>query len=453
MKGDLTEGSIIGKLLLFALPLMAGNLLQQFYNIVDTWVVGKFLGSDALAAVGSSYTLMVFLTSVFSGLCMGSGVAFAVYFGRKDLDSLKSGVFLSFTFIGGITIVLNIALFPCLDFIMELLQVPDGPAPFMKAYLAVIFWGVTASFLYNYFACLLRALGNSMVPLAFLGVSVVLNIVLDMVFVLICEWGVRGAAAATVMAQFVAAVGIGLYTCLRFPDVRPGRCHRRWNGKIFKELMNLSFLTCVQQSVMNLGILMVQGLINSFGTVVMAGYAAAVKIDSLAYMPVQDFGNAFSTYIAQNYGAGRMQRIRKGMRSAAATVLIFSVLVGMGVCFFAEPLMSIFVDVSDKAVVAAGTGYLCTVASCYVGIGFLFLFYGFYRAVNRPGVSVVLTVISLGSRVALAYILSARPGIGENGIWAAIPIGWFLADLMGAAGLLVMGRKQLGIELYTSGVL
>ncbi|MBD5479922.1 MAG: MATE family efflux transporter [Lachnospiraceae bacterium] len=442
MNRDLTEGNINRRLLGFALPLMAGNLLQQFYNIADTWVVGRFLGPKALAAVGSSYTLMVFLTSVFSGLCMGSGVAFSIYFGKKDFERLKSAIFLSFSFIGAVTLALNILLFPGLDGIIRLLRVPDDTAPFMKTYLFIIFMGITASFLYNYFACLLRAVGNSLAPLFFLGVSVVLNVALDLAFVLVFDWKVGGAAIATVMSQFVSAAGILIYTLVKFRDIRPQKRHMHWNKQIFGELISLSFLTCIQQSVMNLGILMVQGLINSFGSVVMAGYAAAVKIDSFAYMPVQDFGNAFSTFIAQNYGAGKGERIRKGIRSASLAVVVFCVLVGAIVCILANPLMKIFIDAADTDIIAAGAGYLRMVASCYIGIGFLFLFYGLYRAVHRPGFSVVLTVISLGTRVMLAYFLSAIPEIGVKGIWVAIPIGWFLADLTGAIGFFYLNRRK-----------
>lgn len=448
MNRDLTEGNINRRLLGFALPLMAGNLLQQFYNIADTWVVGRFLGPKALAAVGSSYTLMVFLTSVFSGLCMGSGVSFSIYFGKKDFERLKSSVFLSFSFIGAVTLVLNGILFPALDGIIRLLQVPDDTIPFMKTYLFIIFMGLTASFLYNYFACLLRAVGNSLAPLLFLGVSVVLNVGLDLLFVLVFHWGVSGAAIATIVSQFASAGGILLYTFFKFPDVRPQKRHIRWDGRIFGELISLSSLTCIQQSVMNLGILMVQGLINSFGSVVMAGYAAAVKIDSFAYMPVQDFGNAFSTFIAQNYGAGKAERIRKGIRSAALAVAGFCVAAGAVVCILAKPLMRIFIDAADADIIAVGVDYLRTVASCYTGIGFLFLFYGFYRAIHRPGFSVVLTVFSLGTRVALAYLLSAVPEIGVKGIWLAIPIGWFLADLTGVIGFFFLKRKK---KLFADG--
>ena len=198
-----------------------------------------------------------------------------------------------------------------------------------------------------------------------------------------------------------------------------------------KEIAVYSFLTCVQQSVMNFGILMVQGLINSFGLAVMAAFAAAVKIDSFAYMPVQDFGNAFSTFIAQNFGAGQMKRIRDGIRVAVISATIFCVFISLVVFVFARPLMLIFVPAYETEIISIGIQYLRVEGAFYCGIGCLFLLYGFYRGVKKPGMSVVLTIISLGTRVVLAYALSAIPAIGVVGIWWSIPIGWFLADIVG----------------------
>ena len=198
-----------------------------------------------------------------------------------------------------------------------------------------------------------------------------------------------------------------------------------------KELIGLSSLTCLQQSVMNFGILMVQGLVNSFGPVVMAAFAAAVKIDSFAYSPVQDFGNAFSTYVAQNYGAGKDERIRKGMKDAVLGAFVFCFVISVLVVGFARPLMAMFLDKNSAEAVAVGVGYLRIEASFYFGIGLLFLFYGYFRAVNKPGISVILTIVSLGTRVLLAYVLSSIERIGVTGIWMSVPIGWILADMAG----------------------
>ena len=211
MKYNLTEGSITKNLLRFAFPLMVGNLLQQLYNVADTLIVGRFLGADALAAVGSSYTLMVFLTSILLGLCMGSSAFFSIQFGKKDFEKLKNSFFLSFVMIGIFTIVLNLLVFFNIDAIIRLLQIPPEITGMMKEYLLVIFAGIFATFLYNYFANLLRAVGNSFVPLIFLAVSAILNIILDLVFVISFKWGVAGAAAATVISQFVSGIGIMIY--------------------------------------------------------------------------------------------------------------------------------------------------------------------------------------------------------------------------------------------------
>lgn len=442
MDYNLTEGSITRNLLKFAFPMMVGNLLQQFYNVADTLIVGRFLGADALAAVGSSYTLMTFLTSILLGLCMGSSAFFSMQFGRQDYDKMKNGIFLSFSMIGIVTIVLNVFVVTQIDFIIRVLQVPTEVTELMREYLFCIFFGIAATFLYNFFANLLRAVGNSVVPLIFLAVSSVLNIILDLVFVVVFHWGVSGATIATVFSQYVSGIGLVFYYYLKFPGIRVERRHMYWSGNTLRDITGLSFLTCIQQSIMNFGILMVQGLVNSFGTVVMAAFAAAVKIDSFAYMPVQDFGNAFSTYIAQNYGARKGERIRKGIKSAVIVSFLFCLVISFLVFTFARPLMTIFIEADQVEIIRVGVGYLRIEGAFYFGIGFLFLFYGFYRAVNLPGMSVVLTVLSLGTRVLLAYLLSAVPAIGVTGIWAAVPIGWGLADLAGAV-YYIRYRKKL----------
>ena len=429
MYRDLTRGNISRALILFALPMIAGNLLQQFYNIADTLIVGRALGANALAAVGSAYTLMTFLTSIFLGLSMGSGALFSIYQGRGDEDSLRAGVAHAFALILGVTVLLNAAVYAFLEPILDFLRVPDAVRGGMREYLLVIFAGLIATSLYNYFSCLLRALGNSSVPLAFLAVSALANVGLDLLFVLGFGWGIAGAAWATVLAQYASGTGILIYVLAKCKRLLPKRADMRYHPRILREIINLSSLTCLQQSVMNFGILMVQGLVNSFGATIMAAFAAAVKIDTFAYLPVQDFGNAYSTFVAQNFGAGNTARIREGTKKAFGLSAGFSIVLSGLVFAFARPLMRVFVDASEIEVIAAGAKYLRIEGACYLGIGWLFLLYGYFRAVQKPGMSVVLTVISLGTRVALAYALAGV--VGEVGIWVAIPIGWALADVVG----------------------
>lgn len=431
MQKNLTQGPITKTLVFFALPMIGGNMLQQLYNIADTLIVGRFIGSGALAAVGSSYTLMTFLTSILLGLCMGSGAVFSIRYGEGDMEKLHESLGASFVLILAVAAVLNLAVFLLIDPIMHLLQVPEEIYVMMREYLWVIFWGILATFLYNYFACLLRAVGNSVAPLIFLAVSSVMNIVLDLWFVLGFHWGVAGAAFATVLSQYVSGIGLAVYTYWKTPEFRIRLKYLRPRLAMLREIAQFSFLTSVQQSVMNLGILMVQGLVNSFGTVIMAAFAAAVKIDSFAYMPAQEFGNAFSTFVAQNYGAGKTDRIKEGIKKAVMMSVAFCLVISLLVFIFARPLMMIFVDPSETEILAAGVEYLRIEGAFYCGIGCLFLLYGLYRAIKRPGMSVVLTIFSLGTRVVLAYILSAVDFIGVTGIWWSVPIGWALADFVG----------------------
>ena len=409
MNKDLTKGPVVKSMLLFAIPMILGDLLQQCYNIADTLIVGQFLGKTALAAVGSSFTLMTFITSIILGLCMGSGALFSIRFGQRDKKGLKQDLCASFFFIAFISILLNIIAYICLDALKLFLRVPHEVWGDMRCYLLYIFMGIIAIFLYNFFSAYLRSIGNSVTPLIFLAISSILNIILDLYFVLVLKMGVGGAALATVLSQYVSGIGIVLYTLLRYKEVLvifKISCLKR---ERIKQIISFSLLTCIQQSVMNLGILMVQGLVNSFGTVVMAAFAAAVKIDAFSYMPVQDFGNAFSTFIAQNYGAKEKERIQKGLKEAVRISSIFCIVISILVYIFAKPLMMIFVDAKETSIILDGL----------------------YRALGRPGMSVVLTVFSLGTRVALAYILSSIPALGVIGIWWSVPIGWALADLVG----------------------
>ena len=442
MENELTRGPVMRTMLRFAVPMILGDLLQQCYNIADTLIVGRFLGAGALAAVGSAFSLMTFLTSIILGLAMGSGTVFSMRFGQKDSLGLREEILASFTLLGIVTVVLNVLVFAGIDWIIRFLRTPDELVELMREYLFVIFAGLIGIFLYNFFASLLRSLGNSVVPLIFLAVSAVLNILLDLWFIAGLGRGVAGAAEATVISQYISGIGITIYAWIRFPHLLRKDKNVRLRLSRIREITSFSGLTCMQQSIMNLGILAVQGLVNSFGTTVMAAFAAAVKIDAFAYLPVQDFGNAFSIFIAQNYGAGKNDRIRKGTRCAAAASAVFGLAVSLLVVLFAGPLMSLFIDTGEVSVIAEGVRYLRIEGAFYALIGILFLLYGLYRAIGSPGMSVILTVVSLGTRVVLAYVLSAVPAFGVAGIWWAVPIGWFLADVLGAGYYFTRYRKH-----------
>lgn len=439
MEVNLTKGNITKSLLLFSLPMILGNLLQQFYNIADTFIVGRYIGSNALGAVGSSFTLMTFLTSIILGLCMGSGILFSMLYGAKQVEKMKISFFVSFVSIGIFAAILEIICLLMIHPILHFMNIPQDVYQLTYDYLIIIFSGLFFTFIYNYFASLLRALGDSKIPLLFLAIASVINIVLDIYFVVTVNMGVAGAALATLIAQIFSALGIMIYVFKVKKELLPQRKHWHFDREIFKKIKEYSLLTCIQQSVMNFGILMIQGLVNSFGIITMSAFATAVKIDSFAYMPVQDFGNAFSTFVAQNKGADDEKRIQRGLKIAIIIAIIFCVVISLGIFIFADKLMYIFIEPSEVEIIRQGVEYLRIEGACYLGIGCLFLLYGYYRGLGKPGISVVLTVISLGTRVLLAYTLA--PLLGTVAIWWSIPIGWFLADATGLIYGIKMNQK------------
>lgn len=440
----LTEGNIFNNLMLFALPMMAGNLLQQAYNIADTIIVGRFVSADALSAVGAAYTLMTFLTSLIIGLCMGSGALFSKSFGAGQIDGMKQDIRLSFIFIGGVTLVIYMLIFPGTDFILRLLSVPNEIYQMMRSYVKIIFIGIGFTFLYNFFAYLLRSVGNSVIPLMFLALSSMINIGLDLHFVISFKWGVEGTAIATVISQAFAGCGIALYVMIKYGGLLKTTEKTAWHK--MSHVIKNDLFTALQQSVMNLGILMIQGLVNSFGTTIMAAFAVAVKIDTLAYMPAQEFGNAYSLFISQNFGAKKKERIHKGTKIAIAASAAFCAFVSIIVWLFARQLMEIFVESSEMAIIMEGMKYLRIEGSFYFGIGILFLLYGYYRGIQRAEMSLVLTIISLGTRVLISYIAAPNTPLGVYAIWWSIPTGWMLADIVGAAWY-----KRENIQLSDNG--
>lgn len=429
MQKDLTEGPIVRRLLLFSLPMTAANLLQQCYNLADTMIVGRFIGDDALASVGSAYTLMVFITSILLGLSLGSSALIANYYGAGKSEKMHTTIASSFIVIFLLSLIITVVSLFALDWIIGILNTPEELEEMLREYLFWIFLGLAGVFLTNYFSCLLRSVGDSVTPLIFLSLSAVMNIFLDLYFIISLSWGIAGAAIATIISQYSAGFGLLIVTVARNGNLIPSLDEiRKWRKEI-KSVLSYSFLTSAQQSVMNFGILMVQGLVNSFGVSVMAAFAAGVKIDSFSYLPTQDFGNAYSFFISQNSGKGQRDRIRKGTRIAILITVMFSLFISLLVNITAPWLIGIFFSNPGNEIISIGVSYLRVEGSFYALIGMLFLFYGYFRADGRPSVSLILTIISLGLRVLLSYTFA--PLLGYWAIWVSIPIGWAVADLAG----------------------
>jgi putative MATE family efflux protein len=428
---DMTKGNPTKVILKFAFPILVGNLFQQLYNIVDTIVVGRFIGKDALAAVGSSFILMNFFSFVIIGLCMGASVVYSYYFGEKNFPRLRKTIFISFVVIGAFTGVLSILTVKYTRPMLILIQTPASILDSSQAYLQIIFGGLIFIFLYNACSALLRSIGDSKTPLFFLVLAALINVILDLIFVIVFDMNVAGVGLATIVAQGISSILCLIYAFVKIPFIRISREDMVFDKKIALMVGKYSFLTSVQQSIMTFGMVCVQGLVNTFGPDTIAAFTAGGKIDSIAYLPVQDFGNAFSTYIAQNKGARDGSRIVKGIKSASSTIVMFCSAVSTIIFFNSRNLMHIFVNPSEVNVIKLGIEYLSIISIFYMLIGFLFMFYGFFRGIGALRISVILTIISLGTRVVMAYILSGIPSIAQRGIWWSIPLGWALADITG----------------------
>ena len=434
---DLTRGSVWRQVLAYAMPLVASSLLQALYSMVDTVIAGHFAGSAAISAINNSGQILNILTKIAIGITTGGNIIIGQYYGAKEHGRLgeASGTLLSLSLLLGAATAVGLyaGAYPLLGLL---------GAPAMEqsvAYLRICAVGMVFVFGYNALSAVLRGVGDSRTPLYFLIASSLANIVMDVVFVVCFHMGVGGVAWATFLCQGVASVLAAWTLFRRLRGVPAPERHPLFSWRMLGRIARIAVPSILQQSFISVGNMFIQGLVNSFGTTVMAAFAVAVKIDSFAYMPVQDFGNAFSSFIAQNFGAGRKDRIHAGFRGAVLVSLLFCLIISAVIWMFARPLMLLFVNEQETAIIAEGIRYLHIEGAFYCGIGCLFLLYGLYRALGRPGMSVVLTVISLGTRVALAYILSSIPEIGVVGIWWSVPIGWILAD---AAGFVYFIRRR-----------
>lgn len=423
---NMTTGSATKKILLYTLPILMGNVFQQIYSLSDTLVVGRFLGSEALAAVGASSALMVFITSIIIGLTLGSSVLFANLYAEKNDYKLSRAMSTSIIFIIAIALFMSIVLIVFLNPLLRLFQVPSESFLYAKQYLYIVLSGLVFLTLFNIGSSMLRAIGNSKTPLIFLIISSSVNVLFDFVFVLWIPLGVKGPALSTLLAQIASGIPIFIIALKRFKYLN---IRLIFDIKLFREVGSYAVLTSLQQSIMNFGILLIQGLVNTFSVAVVAAFAIGVRIDAFAYMPAQDFGNAFSIYTSQNKGAKLPGRIRKGFKSAIVMSSIFCGVISILIFMFAPNLIMLF-SPENTEVIVEGAKYLRIEGAFYIFIGYLFIHYGFNRGLGNFKYSIVLTIISLGTRVFLSYLFVGI-GYGIQSIWFSIVIGWIIADITG----------------------
>ena len=410
-------------LFFFALPMIIGNLFQQFYNMADSIIVGNLVGEDALAAVGASYSF----TTVFIMIAIGGGIGASVltsqYLGAGHYREMKSSVYtflIAFAVFSTLLAVLGFAVNPT---VLRLLKTPDNILPDAVSYLQIYFVGLPFMFMYNILSANFNALGRSKIPLFLLIFSSILNIVLDLWMVGSLKMGVAGAAVATVIAQGIAAV-ISLVILMRLLSTYAveGKV-QRFRSDMFVTGVKVAIPSIVQQSIVSIGMLLTQSAVNRFGSSALAGYSAGTRLESLCIVPMIATGNAMSTFTAQNLGAGRPERVRQGYRAAYGIIIGFGVLLIAVSQLYYAPILSAFVEQGESAVAfETGTAYFRFIGFFFSFLGFKAITDGILRGAGDIKIYMLANLINLAIRVAVAQLCS--PIWGIELIWYAVPMGW-----------------------------
>ncbi len=419
---SLTEGNEAASIITFALPMLIGNVFQQLYMMVDSVVVGRGVGKEALAAVGASFPIIFLMVSLIIGVTMGASIMLSQYFGARDFRKLRATVETTVIFLFFAAVLVTVLGLVLSGSILRALQTPPAVFHLARQYLIVMFAGMLFLFGYNTVSAVLRGLGDSKNPLYFLMIATAVNIVLDLLFVLVFRWGVAGAAWATVLAQGFSFL-IGIIYLQRSPHeflhLRIGSI--RFDREIFRTILQVGLPSGIQQSLVALGFIALTRIVNPFGTNVIAGYTAASRLDTFASMPAMNLSMAISTFVGQNLGAQKPERVRKGylytlLMAGAISLVMTAIMIG-----FRRPLIGLFSG--DPAVVAIGGEYLLIVSLFYVVFSSMFITGGVLRGAGDTMTQMVITLLALWVvRIPVSALLSSLAG--STGIWWGIPAGW-----------------------------
>ena len=420
---DLTTGKEGRRILNFAIPMLLGNVLQQMYNVVDSIIIGKVLGKEALAAVGANFPLIFALISFVVGIAIGATVIIAQYYGAKQMDMVKRTIDTLYIFMFFASIALTIIGISFSESIFRLIDLPEEVIPMAVSYFNIYAIGFVFFFGFQGTSAILRGLGDSKTPLYFLVVSTIINIGLDVLFVVIFRWGIEGVAAATVIAQAGAFLSIVWYLNKyhKFLDFSPLKM--KFDRGIFKKSLQIGLPSGFQQTAVAIGFLALYRIVNTFGTPTVAAYSVATRIDSFATMPAMAFSAAISTFVGQNIGANKNERIGKGLKATLLMISVLALTISACTVIFAEPLMRLFTNKEDYEVVAIGVSYLQIVSPFYMVFSMMFIFNGALRGAGDTLFPMFITIMALRIiRLPLSYLLSLH--FGAIGIWWGIPIAW-----------------------------
>ncbi len=427
---DLTEGKEGKRILSFALPMLLGNVFHQLYNIIDSIIVGNFIGKEALAAVGASFPVIFVFFALVLGVTSGSTVVISQYFGAKENHKVKQMIDTLFIMLFFASIIISILGIIFSRPIFLLLKLPPEVMPLAEIYLKIFFGGSIAFFGFIGTSAALRGLGDSKTPLYFLIVSTITNIGLDLLFVLVFHWGIVGVAVATLISQGGAFLTAIIYLNKTHEIIKFSLFNLKFNRDLFKKSIRIGLPAGIQQTVVALGMTALIGIVDKFGTSVIAAYTVAARVNSLATLPAMNFANALSTFVGQNLGAKKPERVRRGFIATLKMSSLISVTVSIFVVFQGDFIMGFFTN--DAEVIRVGEEYLTIVGSFYLVFSAMFATSGVLRGAGATLIPMITTVISLWMiRIPGAYFLSQK--MGETGIWWAIPIGWIIGLILAYA--------------------
>lgn len=418
---DLTEGSEAKVLILFSLPMLLGNLLQQLYNVVDTIVVGKYVSEKALSAVGQAFPIVVVFLSLIMGFSLASNILIAQFLGAKKFDNVRKTVHTTIKTIFWFGILMSIIGFLLTPYILHIMRVPKDVLEIAERYVRITFIGVIFLFIYNGFTAMLRGLGDSKSPLYVLAISTILNVILDLVFVIVFKMGVDGAAYATVIAQAVSALLLVLIACKEHEILRFNIFHLQFDKEIFIKSLKLGLPSGIQQSLVGAGFMTLTSLVNDFGSVASASFVAASKLDAFATMPSFNISLALASFVGQNMGAGKMDRVKKGFHSALVIGVAITAIFTILVMIFAKYVIMLFL--SSDLYIAGGMLYIYLVAPSYIIQATMFIINGVIRGAGDTFFSMVATLLTMWVfRIPIAIFLSMF--LGVKGVYLSIGIGF-----------------------------
>ena len=439
------EGRLIFK---FAIPMLLGQLFQQLYHVVDSIIVGRYIGKIALAAVGTSAPIIFLLVSFVVGVTMGFTIVISQYFGAKKMDQVKKAIDTLYLFMFVTSIIVSVAGILAVPSIFRLIDLSPEIVPGASLFLNIFLTGLIFLFMFNGTSAILRGLGDSKTPLFFLVGSVVLNIILDLIFVPIFHWDIAGVAVASVISIGIAFILQIVYLNKYHPVVKFSIRDFTFDREIFNKSLKIGLPTGFQQTFVAAGMVGLYWIVNQFGVDANAAYSAAGRIDSFAAIPAMSFSIALSTFVGQNLGANKPDRVKTGLRSTLIMTSGFSVFISLALVIFGKYMMQMFT--TDAVVIAMGYEYLMIIGASYILFSMMFVVNGVLRGAGDTLVPMFISLFSLWIvRLPVAYLLSKHPSIGVSGIWWSIPIGW-LSGVVLYWGYYRMGRwKNKGIVRYT----